>query len=281
MVTRDSPIDLSVPVTTRADVDPLSDEGLVHEMIGGSQAALGSLYDRHVSAVFAAALRTCRDRGIAAEVVQETFLAMWNQAERFDPVRGTLLSWLLTIARNRAIDRLRAAGRHDRAAAFSSFGQADQDDLSTAEWLTTAGQLIGSAGPEPTPEIALTSRRGSLRDRGSGRRAGSHGTGGHRARLRLRSVPVRDRGSTGLAHRDGQDADATRIAPSPRSARGDALERRGVRRGGDRPEPERGCAGPRCDSGRQGRRTLGRQPTSADGHVTVPVLANGWHPQRR
>src|SRR6185436_8703195 len=38
------------------------------------------------------------------------------------------------------------------------FGQADQDDLATAEWLTTAGELIGSAGPEPTPEVALTSR---------------------------------------------------------------------------------------------------------------------------
>ncbi len=158
MATRPSPIDLSVPATTRAGVEPVSDEGLVREMIGGSEAALGSLYDRHVNAVFAAALRTCRDRGIAAEVVQEAFLALWNQAERFDPARGSLLSWLLTIARNRAIDRLRAAGRHDRAVAFSSFGQADQDDLSTAEWLTSSGELIGSAGPEPTPEVALTSR---------------------------------------------------------------------------------------------------------------------------
>jgi RNA polymerase sigma-70 factor (ECF subfamily) len=158
VATRPSPIDLSVPATTRAGVQPISDEGLVREMIGGSEAALGSLYDRHGNVVFAAALRTGTDRGIAAEVVQETFLALWNQAERFDPDRGSLLSWLLTIARNRAIDRLRAAGRHDRAVAFSSFGQADQDDLSTAEWLTSSGELIGSAGPEPTPEVALTSR---------------------------------------------------------------------------------------------------------------------------
>ena len=159
MATRPSPIDPSVPATTRSGVRlRQSDEGLVREMIGGSEAALGSLYDRHVNVVFAAALRTGKDRGVAAEVVQETFLALWNQAERFDPARGSLLSWLLTIARNRAIDRLRAAGRHDRAAAFSSFGQADQDDLSTAEWLTSSGELIGSAGPEPTPEVALTSR---------------------------------------------------------------------------------------------------------------------------
>ena len=109
MATRPFPIDLSVPAATRSDVDPQSDEGLVREMIGGSEAALGSLYDRHVNVVFAAALRTGKDRGVAAEVVQEMFLALWNQAERFDPTRGSLLSWLLTIARNRAIDRLRAA----------------------------------------------------------------------------------------------------------------------------------------------------------------------------
>ena len=109
--------------------------------------------------MFTAALRTSKDRGIAAEVVQETFLALWNQAERFDARRRSLLSrGCVTIARNRAIDRLRAAGRHDRAAAFSSFGQAERDDLSTAEWLTSTGELIGSAATEPTPEVALTSR---------------------------------------------------------------------------------------------------------------------------
>jgi RNA polymerase sigma-70 factor (ECF subfamily) len=158
VATRPSSIDPSVRATTRDGVQPVSDEGLVREMIGGSEAALGSLYDRHVNVVFAAALRTSKDHGVAAEVVQETFLALWNQAERFDAGRGSLVSWLVTIARNRAIDRLRAAGRHDRAAAFSSFGHADQDDLSTAEWLTSSGELIGSAGPELTPEVALTRR---------------------------------------------------------------------------------------------------------------------------
>ena len=287
MATRPSPIDLSVSAATRSDVDPQSDEGLVREMIGGSEAALGSLYDRHVNTVFGAALRTGRDRGIAAEVVQETFLALWNQAERFDPARGSLLSWLLTIARNRAIDRLRSAGRHDRAAAFSSFGQADQDDLSTAEWLTSSGELIGSAGPEPTPEVALTSRE----DRSAIEAAVAaldpmeravitlaYGSGLSQSEIAAR---------LGLADRDGQDADATRAAPTPRPARGDAREGgrarcESIRPSGPNPEPERGCADPRSLEGGQRRRPpLGRQRrTSADGHVTVPVLANAWHPQR-
>jgi RNA polymerase sigma-70 factor, ECF subfamily len=143
-------------------VDPEPDASLVREMIEGSEDALASLYDRHSSAVFGAAMRASRDRWMAAEVVQETFLALWNRAESFDPSRGTLHSWLLAIARNRAIDRLRAAGRHERAATFSSFAGIDADDQSTVEWLTASGELIGAAGPEIGPETALSSKETRL-----------------------------------------------------------------------------------------------------------------------
>jgi RNA polymerase sigma-70 factor (ECF subfamily) len=148
------------------DCDPESDSSLMRQLIEGSHDALASLYDRHANAVFAAALRVTRDREIAAEVVQETFLTLWNRAELFDASRGALASWLLTIARNRAIDRLRAAGRHERAATFSSFGRGDMDDQSTVEWLTSTGELIGAAGSEPGPEMALSDKetRESIQD---------------------------------------------------------------------------------------------------------------------
>jgi RNA polymerase sigma-70 factor (ECF subfamily) len=146
--------------------DPRSDATLMGELIAGSHDALADLYDRHAPAVFAAALGVSRDRGIADEVVQDTFLAMWNRAELFDSSRGALATWLLAIARNRAIDRLRAASRHDRAAAFSSFGRDEVHDQSTVEWLTSTGDLIGMAGPEPGPETALSDKetRESIRD---------------------------------------------------------------------------------------------------------------------
>ena len=135
-----------------------SDSSLLRRLIEGSHDALEGLYDRHAQAVFATALRVSRDREIAAEVVQDTFLTLWNRAELFDPSRGALSSWLTSIARNRAIDRLRAAGRHDRAATFSSFGGAEADDHSTVEWLTSTGDLVGAAGPEPGPEVALADK---------------------------------------------------------------------------------------------------------------------------
>ena len=148
------------------DGDRASDADLVRQLIEGSQDALAALYDRHASAVFATAMRVSRDRGIAAEVVQETFLALWNRAELFDQSRGALPAWLQAIARNRAIDRLRNASRHERAATFSSFGGAEADDQSTVEWLTSTGELIGAAGPEPGPEMALADKetRESIQD---------------------------------------------------------------------------------------------------------------------
>ena len=97
--------------------DPPSDSCLVRQLIEGSQDALAGLYDRHSEAVFVAALRVSGDRGIAAEVVQDTFLTLWDRAELFDPSRGAMPTWLLAIARHRAIDRLRTAARHHRAAA--------------------------------------------------------------------------------------------------------------------------------------------------------------------
>jgi RNA polymerase sigma-70 factor (ECF subfamily) len=144
--------------TTDPGVDPGSDTRLMGQLIDGSEDALAALYDRHADAVFSAAMRANKDRWIAAEVVQETFLALWNRAELFDPSRGTLSAWLATIARNRAIDRLRSAARHERAANFSSFASSAADDHSVVEWLTASGELIGVAGPQPVPEVALSDK---------------------------------------------------------------------------------------------------------------------------
>jgi RNA polymerase sigma-70 factor, ECF subfamily len=159
-------LDLVPDRTMRPDADPVSDAGLVHRMVDGSQQALANLYDRYGDTVFATAMRTCRDRGAAAEVVQETFLSLWNRAESFDPARGSLSAWLATIARNRAVDHLRAAARRDRAASFSSFAGHGAEEQWSVEWLTAAGELIGAAEPEPGPEMALSGKetRASVRD---------------------------------------------------------------------------------------------------------------------
>jgi len=73
--------------------------------------ALAELYDRYGQVVFRLILRMVRDNGIAEDLVQETFLRVWNRVGGFDSDRGAVGPWLLAVARNRAIDYLRCQGR--------------------------------------------------------------------------------------------------------------------------------------------------------------------------
>jgi RNA polymerase sigma-70 factor, ECF subfamily len=74
--------------------------------------ALAELYDRYGRLVYSLILRVVRDTGVAEDLVQETFLRVWNRAHAFDAGKGAVGPWLLAVARNRAIDYLRStAGR--------------------------------------------------------------------------------------------------------------------------------------------------------------------------
>ena len=84
-----------------------TDAQLMWRLRSGDEGALGQLYDRHASLAFGLALRMVRDRAAAEEVVQDTFLTLWRQAAHYAPDRATCRSWICTIVRSRAIDRLR------------------------------------------------------------------------------------------------------------------------------------------------------------------------------
>jgi RNA polymerase sigma-70 factor, ECF subfamily len=143
---------------------PAEDVALVHEVVDGSEDALAALYDRYVDAVFATASRLTSDRQIAEEVVQETFLALWNRAELFDPQAGSLGTWLRTIARNRTVDRLRAAGRRPNLVPLSAASGEDEQDGAALDRLVATGTVLGGAavGPGPEGELAATELRGIL-----------------------------------------------------------------------------------------------------------------------
>jgi RNA polymerase sigma-70 factor (ECF subfamily) len=88
------------------------DAELARRLKSRDPRALAELYDRYGRLVYALILRIVRDGGIAEDLVQETFLRVWNRVQGFEADKGGIGPWLLAVARNRAIDYLRsAAGR--------------------------------------------------------------------------------------------------------------------------------------------------------------------------
>jgi RNA polymerase sigma factor (sigma-70 family) len=90
------------------------DDDLAERFVAGDEFALRDAYERFGRAVFHLATRTLANRDDAEDVTQTTFVAAWLGRETFDPARGSLLGWLLGIARRKVVDRLRARAREDR-----------------------------------------------------------------------------------------------------------------------------------------------------------------------
>lgn len=91
---------------------PLEDHGadvaLLARVTARDAAAIGELYDRHSGLLYGLITRIVHDRGEAEEILQEVFVQVWTRAESYDVGIGPPVAWLVRIARNRAIDRLRA-----------------------------------------------------------------------------------------------------------------------------------------------------------------------------
>src|SRR6266508_3919898 len=84
-----------------------SDEALVERLRQRDSAALEQIYARHARAVYSLVLRLVGDVQVAEDILQECFLKLWREPERFIPNRGRLLPWLLGVAHHRSVDWLR------------------------------------------------------------------------------------------------------------------------------------------------------------------------------
>jgi RNA polymerase sigma-70 factor (ECF subfamily) len=89
----------------------MDDADVVRRMAAGDELALGAFYDRWRDQVYGLVLHVVREAADAEDVMEEVFWQAWRQAGRFDAARGGVGTWLLTIARSRALDRLRATRR--------------------------------------------------------------------------------------------------------------------------------------------------------------------------
>jgi RNA polymerase sigma-70 factor, ECF subfamily len=97
-----------------ADYQTAADERLVEALEVRDERALETLYDRHGDYVYSVCLRMVGDVQLAEDLSQEVFLRLWRRPDLYDVGRGRFLTWLLSVARNRAIDERRSRGRRYR-----------------------------------------------------------------------------------------------------------------------------------------------------------------------
>ena len=128
--------------------------------------------------------RLTSDRGVAEEVVQETFLALWNRAESFDPAPGSLAAWLHTIARNRTVDRLRAAGRRPHARVAAVGGRPTRSSRRRrSSGAAAGGAVVAGAAVADRAGGGRRRARTPRAIRAGARRDAGRGADGHRAGL--------------------------------------------------------------------------------------------------
>jgi RNA polymerase sigma factor (sigma-70 family) len=172
------PADSSLPhETPSSDVVPMraactevSESQLqnwITRVIKQDEQALTALYEATLGRVYGLALRITRNVQTAEEVAEDTFWQVWRQAPRFDATRGTALAWLLTMARSRALDALRARDRAevmedpetlmDSEACWSTD---PQNILATLQTDSLLHQALSHLEPLPRQLIALAFFRG-------------------------------------------------------------------------------------------------------------------------
>ncbi len=118
-----------------------TDTELLHAIARGDESALASLYDRYNSILFGLLLRILHSRAEAEDVLQQVFVQVWRRADSYDESRGRGFTWLVTLARSRAIDRLRALDSRSRAATAAA-----------------------AEAPEPTGDASLDAFRSEQRE---------------------------------------------------------------------------------------------------------------------
>ena len=102
---------MSAPVRGDVTTGVPDDAQLLRQMAAGNEQALGAFYDRWHAHVHAVVLRVLRSADDVEDVVEEAFWQAWRQAGRYESARGAVQTWILTIARSRALDRVRMTSR--------------------------------------------------------------------------------------------------------------------------------------------------------------------------
>src|SRR5215468_854292 len=134
-----------VQILRRPGIDPMDADATrtsqlaaaLARVAGGDRAALHLVYQHTCAKLFGVCLRILKDRSEAEDVLQEVYVTVWRKAASFDPGRASPITWMVAIARNRSIDRLRASAVSRRMEPIE------------------AADAVADSGPAPVERIEL------------------------------------------------------------------------------------------------------------------------------
>jgi len=143
----------------RPDAGPDELRELMRGVVRRERAAFAALYDRTAPQLFGIALRILRQREEAEDVLQEAFVAVWDRAASFDPERGSVMTWLVTVLRHRAIDRRRRrAHLEDRLGSeedLLALTAAATDETDRGASLAALQKCLGELEQQPRQAVLL------------------------------------------------------------------------------------------------------------------------------
>ena len=178
--------------------DEAQDLEAMRRLQRGERGAVGELYDRHAALMYGVILRIVRERAEADDVLQEAWIQAWQRAGSFDSDRGAVGAWLVTIARSRALDRIRRRASRARAESNAPPPEAREAPGVVAERgaeRNALGRALASLDPRHREVLEIAYFEGLSQTEIAERLAAPLGTVKHWARqglLRLRELMPRN-----------------------------------------------------------------------------------------
>ena len=184
--------------------EQISDADIIRATARGDEREFAALYDRYSAILFGLLLRILSDRAEAEDTLQDVFVQVWQKAGTFDEERGTAFTWLVTLARSRAIDRLRSRNARHRASleavrTTDSEGHVEASAVNYAIWSEqseTVHQALREIPEEQRRTLLLAYFEGLTQSEIAARTGEPLGTVKTRARAGLKKMRELLRGQT-------------------------------------------------------------------------------------
>ena len=132
---------------------------LIEQLQQGNAKAFEKLYDQYSGALYGVIVRICTDRSLAEEVLQDTFLKIWEQAQLYDPDKGRFYTWAYRIARNTSLNAMRAKGKLIQTQDLSVY-KAEEDEQKDPDLFPDLKEAMKQLEPHHQKALELVYFRG-------------------------------------------------------------------------------------------------------------------------